>query len=231
MFKKKIMNAAKLDFTNYSPEALRKIRKIINCATIYLPENPSHEFMEAFSEIKLINVANTIYIPNDKTVCNVNGMEILTNVNPKNLYIVNGLAFVASAVSDEPVQMLVNGRVFYKENVNIDFISVNGEATPMDFDFKKAKIYQNKIEINADFIRNSDEGTYIICMNKIKISEDVTEEMLKEKDFHFICQNNIFCKKNVQGYVAANSKIGNRIVTDEKEYLNWDNPLIKKRIK
>ena len=146
------MNVYKLDFTNYSPEALKKIGRIINCATIYLPENPSNEFMEAFSEIKLTNVANTIYLPNDKTVCNVNGMEILTNVNSKNLYIINVLAFVVSAISDGPIQMLVNGRVFYKEDVNIDFISVNGEATPMNFDYEKAKIYQNKIEINADFI-------------------------------------------------------------------------------
>lgn len=231
MFKKKIMNVSKLDFTNYSPQALKKIGRIINCATIYLPENPSNEFMEAFSEIKLTNVANTIYLPNDKTVCNVNGMEVLTNVNPKNFYIVNGFAFVASAISDESVQMVVNGEVFYKDNINIDFVSLNGQATPMNFDYEKAKIYQNKIEINADFIRNSEAGTVIICMNKIKISEDVTEEMLKEKDFHFICQNKIYCKNNVQGYVAANSKLGNRIVTDEKEYLNWENPLIKKKIR
>ena len=231
MFKKRIMNVATLDFTNYSPEALRKIKKIVNCATIFLPKNPSEEFMEAFSEIKLVNIANTIYIPNDKTICKVNGFEVLKNINPKNLYIVNGMAFVVSALSDEPVQMIVNGEVFYKENINIDFVSLNGKATPMDFDYEKAKIYQNKIEINADFIKNSEAGTVVICMNKIKISEDVTEEMLIEKKIQFFCQNKIFCKENVYGYIAANSQIGHKIITDEKEYQNWNNPLIKKKIK
>lgn len=218
MFKKKIVNVATLDFTNYSPKALRKIRKIMNCATLFLPENPSNEFMEAFSEIKLVNIANTIYLPNDKTICKVNGEAELKDVNPKNLYIVNGEAFVLSSVSEEPVQFIVNGEVFYNEDINIDFISVNGEAIPMNFDYEKAKIYHNKIEINADFIKNSEEGTYVVCMNKIKISEDVTEEMLKEKDFHFICCNIIYCKKNVYGYVAANSKIGNKIITDDEAY-------------
>lgn len=230
MFKKKIVNVALVDFTNYSPEALRKIGKIMNCATIYLPQNPSNEFIEAFNEISLINVANVIYVPNDKPLCKVNGFGVLTNIDSKNLYTVNGMAFVVSAISNEPVQMIVNGEIFYNEDINIDFISLNGEATPMSFDYEKAKIYQNKIEINADFIKNSKAGTVVISLNKIKISEDVTEEMLMEKDFHFICMNKIFCKKDVYGYVAANSQVNDKIITDEKEYETWDiNPYLKKK--
>ena len=221
MFKKKIVCVATLDLTNYSPEALRRIKAIVNCATLFLPENPSNEFMEAFSEIKLTNVARIIKFPTNKIVCNSNGFEILSNVNPKNLYITNGLAIVVSAMSDEPVQFISNGELIYNENVNVDFISSNGSSAPVKFDYEKTKIYQDMIEINADFIRNSEEGIYIICINKIKISGDVTDEMLKEKNIHFICTNRIYCKKDVYGYVAANSQICNKIITDEKEYNNF----------
>lgn len=231
MFKKKIMNVAKLDLTSYSSEALRKIGRIINCAMIYLPENPNDEFMQAFSEIKLVNVANIIRIPSDKTICELNGFEVLANANPDNLYIVNGLAILASSLSDKPVQFIVNGCFFYNESVNVDLVSINGKAEQIKFDYEKTKIYQNEIEITADFIKNSPVGTTVICISKIRIAEDVTEQMLADKDFHLICNYQIYCKKDVYGYIAANSKVNYKIVTDEKEYQNWNvnSPLKKKR--
>ncbi|MDE6751429.1 MAG: hypothetical protein K2J59_01470, partial [Eubacterium sp.] len=64
----------------------------------------------------------------------------------------------------------------------------------------------------------SEQGTYIICMNKIKISEDVTDEMLSEKDIHFICSSKIYCKQNVYGYIAANSQGTDKIITDVEAY-------------
>lgn len=218
MFKKKICCVASVNLTNYSPAALRRISKIANCALVFLPENPSVEYMEAFNEISLINVANVIHAPSDKTICSVNGSAILKDVSSKNFYIVNGEAVVLSTVSDEPVPFIVNGQIFYKDDINIECISANGEATPVNFDYEKVKIYQERIEINADFIKHSEQGTYIICMSKIKLSEDVTDEILSEKGIHFICSSKIYCKQNVYGYVAANSQGMDKIITDAEEY-------------
>lgn len=226
MFKKTIKNIASIDFCNYTPEALKKIKKIINVSTIFLPENPSSDFMQTFAEIKLQNVAQTIPVPNNKIRCQVNGTEIITNCNSDNLYITNGIIIVASAVTDKPIQFISNGTVFYNSDVNIDFINLNGTSMPIDFDYKKAKLFNNKIEIDSAFIRNSETGTTVLCGNKIRIAPDVTEEQLIEKDFHFISCNKIFCKKDVYGYVAANSHVSNKIVTDDAKYQNWDKALV-----
>ena len=226
MFKKKIINIASVDLTKYSPAALRKIGKISNCATVFLPENPSNEFIEAYSEIKLFNVANVIRVPQNKQICITNGVQVLANVSADNVYVVNGTAVVLSAVSDEPVSFIVNGSVIYREGLNINFLCVNGAAEMFKCNPDKLKVFTNKIEINADFIRNCETGANILCDNKMKIAQDVSEEMLKEKELYFICMNKVYCKKEVYGYIAANSQMMNKIITDEEEYRNWDKKFI-----
>lgn len=55
IFKRKQVISARsvLDLRDYTPEALREIKSIEAVATLILPENPSPEFMEAFSKIHL----------------------------------------------------------------------------------------------------------------------------------------------------------------------------------
>ena len=70
IFKKKqaIHAQAVVDLRDYTPQALSNIKVIEAVALLILPENPSNEFIEAFSKIKLDAVGFKLNLPSDKKI-------------------------------------------------------------------------------------------------------------------------------------------------------------------
>ena len=82
IFKKKqsIEAQAVVDLREYTPQALNNIKSIEAFALLILPENPSSEFIEAFSKIKLDAVGFTLNLANDKKIAMFNGVTSLSSV-------------------------------------------------------------------------------------------------------------------------------------------------------
>ena len=76
---KKILNTPIADLTHYDAAALQKY-KMINAATVILPENPTSEFMQAYSCIN-VNCATTIKINPSVKIQNANGIIIFNDNN------------------------------------------------------------------------------------------------------------------------------------------------------
>ena len=90
----------------------------------------------------------------------------------------------------------------------------NGLIFEMDFDENKVKLFTNRIEIDSSFIRNVEEGTLIASGDTITLLEDITEEIIIEKNVQFFAGNMIKCGKNIKGCVQARSCVGNKIVSE-----------------
>lgn len=57
---KNMFNTPLLDLRHYSPAALKNI-KMLNAATVILPEKPYEALMEAYGSIPIKNVADEIF--------------------------------------------------------------------------------------------------------------------------------------------------------------------------
>lgn len=211
----RIFNQASVDLRNYTPAALKKIKSITNVATIMLPENPSPEFSEAFAGIKKLNVADTIYLPDNS--CIFNGSSVLTkdDVADNSFVICNGLTIIRDMPKEKNLKLIVNGKLIKTASSFIDIIKVNGSTSTVDTDAKL--IYSiDKLTIDKNFINNLNDKTAIVACGIIFIDNEVTEEMLKSKNIAFYCIGQIAAKKELHGYIRANSQEIAKIYTHEE---------------
>lgn len=217
LFKRKQVISARsvLDLRDYTPEALKGIKSIDAVATLILPENPSPEFMEAFSKIHLEAVGGQFNVANDRKIVKINGVKFSSDISlPDNCFaIMNGIIILCSAIKGENIEYALNGIVLKKKGIQNEgkCISENGIVYEMDFDEDKIKFFSNEVEVDASFIKNLEIGTLVAAGNTITISADVTEEMLINNDIKFFAGNTIKCNKEIMGYVQARSIAGNKI--------------------
>ncbi len=219
IFKKKqaIHAQAVVDLRDYTPQALSNIKVIEAVALLILPENPSSEFIEAFSKIELSAVGFKLNLPSNKKIAMFNGVTSLSNVKlaDNTVGVFNGIVIVGQMIENENAQYIVNGIVLKKIGLqnNSQCLLENGLIFEMDFDENKVKLFSNKIEIDASFIRNVQDGTLIAAGDTIIFNDDISEEIIIEKNLQFFAGNIIKCNKNIKGCVQARSCVGNKIVT------------------
>lgn len=217
--KKQIIEAQSVvDLRDYTPQALNNIKSINAVALLILPENPVNEFIEAFSKIKLDAVGFTLNLPNDKKVAMFNGVTSLSSVKlaDNTVGVFNGIVIIGQMIENENSQYIVNGIVLKKLGLqnNGQCLMENGLIFEMDFDENKVKLFSNKIDIDASFIRNVQDGTLVAAGDTITFNNDVTEEIIVEKNLQFFAGNKIKCNKNVKGCIQARSCVGNKIVSE-----------------
>lgn len=220
IFKKKqsIHAQSVVDLRDYTPQALNNIKVIEAVALLILPENPSNEFIEAFSKIKLDAVGFKLNLPRDKKVAMFNGVTSLSSVklSDNTVGVFNGIVIIGQMLENENAQYIVNGIVLKKIGLqnNGQCLMENGLIFEMDFDENKVKLFSNKIEIDASFIRNVQDGTLIAAGDTIVFNNDITEEIIVEKNVQFFAGNKIKCNKDIKGCVQARSCVGNKIVVE-----------------
>lgn len=217
IFKRKQVISARsvLDLRDYTPEALKGIKRIEAVATLILPENPTPEFIEAFSKIHLDAVGSQFNVAKGRKIVVINGIKQDTDISlPDNSFaVLNGIFLIGSGLKGNNIEFAVNGILLKKKGIQDDAkcLAENGIVYELDFDEDKIKFFSNEVEVDSSFIRNLEPGTLVAAGNSITISADVTEEMLINNDIKFFAGNTIKCNKEIMGYVKANSVAGNKI--------------------
>lgn len=215
--KKKLKNLPMLDLTNYTPQALRNIKSISNVSTLLVADG-DEAYIEALSEIELENIACKVSVPYGKDVITINGFAVLTNqtVKKDGVYLVNGCAVVYDLDEEMNISIGTNGTVILQRNSKVNLLFTNGSVAVVDFDSSKLKMFENKVTVDSNFVKEAEIGTVLAASNKLYICDDVTADMLREKEIYFISGNKIICKKELWGYIQNHSHVSNKIVENEK---------------
>lgn len=221
--KKTIQAVATLDLRQYTPKALEGISKIRAVATIILPENPSAEFVEAYSKISKSAVAHELHLPASGKICTVNGSAVISNetVLPDSIYMVNGLVLVGDIDESKRANFAVNGMLIKKKGSCVNITSANGAVVEADFDENNVKMFDGQYNIDMNFIRCVEKGVWIIVDGKMFIEKDVTEEAIIEKDVHFIADGKIICGKEIMGCILSRAIVDGKVMTYE-EYESFE---------
>lgn len=210
--KKKIINQSQLDLRNYAPKELEKI-DIINASLVILPEHPGEELMTAYSNVKIKNIASTIYLPDNRKIASFNGTAVLSKetIIPDAIHMINGLSIIKHIESDKPIEIMVNGLTIYGQNTKLNFLSQNGLIADVPFEINYAKIFGADTKIDSLFIENLSDGTVIAAGNDMIIYNDVTLDLLKSKQIYFASGHKIKCDYSILGYIQTIATAGNRI--------------------
>lgn len=213
MLRKKVIQAVgTLDLRSYSAAAVGMIKKIRSVGMVILPKDASEEFMEAYGQIDFQAVGSVLTLDKEDMICELNGFSVLTGdtVKENTIYVVNGFAVVHSLTSDLVPRFVVNGFVLKEKNSSAEFLSVNGKIMEAE-DLSKAKIMPDILKLDTSVLNNLETGSVLVISNNLIVDDYVSEELLKEKNIHFIVGNKILCNKSVYGYIAAHSDVGNKI--------------------
>lgn len=200
----RIFNQAYIDLRGFSPQALKKIKSITNVALVLLPENPSAEFSEAYAAIKKTNIASETNISGN--ACIFNGMSILSkeDIADNSIVVCNGLSVIRDMPKDKKIRLIVNGVLIKSPSAFLEIIKINGTTYTIDDDAKLIKSI-SELTIDTNFIGNLSEKTAIIACGKIYIENDITEEMLQSKGIVFYDIAQVIARKELHGYIQANS--------------------------
>lgn len=209
--KRKIINAATADLRNYTAAALRQI-KLINAATVILPEEPDPDFIEAYGNIT-VNTATQIHLSPDRRIVDSNGILEITesNYNPDDLIYSNGIILIHSIQNEKPIDILSNGVVIFDKNAKVNILSSNGVSVSVPFEFDSTKVFPNKANLGKQFFESIADKTVICCGNELRIDDDVDLEVIKQKEIFIASGNSIKCSSEIIGYVQTISTVGNKI--------------------
>lgn len=200
----RITNQAFVDLRSFSPEALKKIKSITNVALVMLPENPTAEFSETYAAIKKMNVTSETNISGN--ACIFNGMSILgkDDIADGSIVVCNGLAIIRDMPKEKNLRIIVNGVLIKSPSAFMEIVKINGTVYTIDDDAKLIKSI-SKLIIDKNFIGNLSDKTAIINCGKIYIENEVTEAMLQSKGIVFYDTAQITARKELHGYIQANS--------------------------
>lgn len=212
----RIINQPTVDLRGFTPEALRKIKSIVNVASVLLPEDMPEGFSEAYTQIKKMNVAGEIRVPDSAQFFNGSVYLSRQDVTADSVIMCNGIVFVRDIPEEMNVRMIVNGTLIKAESAFVTVSSINGTKVEVSDD---VQLIKGKAELNFDkgFADNISEKTIIVACGKIHISDEITEEMLSAKQVKFIAAGKIFAREELHGYINANSDAVGKILTEEKK--------------
>lgn len=217
LFKKRISSVPTLDLRNYTPKALSGIKSISSCAILLLPKNPSEEFMNQFSRIKLNAVAMTLNAEPEKTFKLFNGVSIVSRetVDDNSICLCNGVTFISKTEELKNVDFIFNGMLIKNKDAKFNSLSCNGGSVEWDFDESKIMLYTNKVEVDSSFLKNCKDGAIIAAGNKVVLDSGVKEEDIVSKDIRFVAGNKVVCDKSIYGCVASRSAVGNKVSCED----------------
>ncbi len=212
----RIINQPTVDLRGFTPEALRKIKSITNVASVLLPENMPDGFSEAYMQIKKMNIAGEIRVPDSAQFFNGDVTLTRKDVTKDSVILCNGIAFVRDIPEEMNVRMIINGTLIKTESAFVTVTSINGTKVEVGDDVKLVK-GKAQLKFDKSFADNIGEKTIIVACGKIHISDEVTEEMLSAKQVKFIAVGKIFARRELHGYIQANSESVGKILTEEEE--------------
>lgn len=214
--KKNVINEALLDLRKFTPQALENVAQI-NSACVIFPENPSDEFMSAYGNIKVKNVASTLNLPVDKKFVTFNGDVVLSQANytENAIHMINGLCIIEKIESENPVEIFSNGETVYDGSTKINFIMQNGDCVKIPFEIKDSKVFPTNVKIDSLFVENLKDNTVVAAGTSMVIYNDVSLELLKSKQIYFVAGTKIKCDAGILGYIQTIATAGVKIEVNE----------------
>lgn len=197
------------------PEAIRQIEKICDIAQLILPSDASPEVMSAFASVPMEDIANILYIPQKAELSCINGVGVINAASKVERYInINGVALVKNIADDAKVTININGFCLIDEPLKghpgIVLSSVNGLVAYGDLSIEP-KFFNNEVTLDADTIRYLKNKQLVCVGNELTFADDVSVELLVEKELNFFVGNKLICPKHLAGYLKANATIGNKL--------------------
>lgn len=210
--RKSVINETVLDLRKYTPQALENVKLLNTCCVIF-SENPSEDLMTAYGNIKTKNVAATLNLPDDKKIITYNGITVLnqSNYTENAIHLINGLGVIQKIESTEPIEIYSNGFIVYDGSTKIKFIMQNGTCVKTPFEIQDVKTFTADVKIDSLFVESLKNNTVVIAGNDIVIYNDITLELLKEKQIYFAAGNKIKCNYNILGYIQTIATAGKKI--------------------
>lgn len=218
-FKRKtISNVAVFDLRPYAVgDSLSSIKKIENVATLIIPKDMDEKAATAFAKITIKNVASTIKLDKDAEVHTSNGSAVIESINDPGVHLINGINIIKNISPDKDIQLMINGIVIFdkacKDRVNI--IACNGITHYVDLS-GDVKLYPNKTSIDAKSLQYVDNGITFVAGNKIILEDDVTSDILAEKNVKLVAGNKVVCGDDAMAYVRTNAIVGNKVQSLEE---------------
>lgn len=229
----KIVDQAVVDLRNFTARALGKIKLIQDVAVVILPEEMSDDFAEAYTSIKKIDIAKEVQLKKQTIINIINGFADIdkTSVAKDSVIVCNGTLIAKDIPEDFNIGLIVNGAVLKHQSAYITIISLNGQCT----DIPDGYTLLNSVtvmEIDKNALINMKKKTMIAAVARLYFKDDVTEELLKEKEVIFRAVSKIFAPEKLHGYITSNSSSIGKLLKEGKEedyWLNKQKSLTNKR--
>lgn len=201
-----------------SVEGARGIERIENVALLLLPKDAAPEVMEALCAIPRSNVASVLYLDIAGDVRIGNGLIELNDksfrADGSTVAISNGCALVRSLSPETRGSVVANGILAIHESLRdvcaLDFPLINGCIQYADFE--DAKLYPSCLDADAAFLSYLKPKTLLVVGDTLYMADDVTAELLEQKQVQIIVGNKLYCYPQAASYLKATSTVGNGVV-------------------
>ncbi len=217
-----------------SVEQANAVEEICDIGTLILPKTLDSETSAAVMEIPKYDIGTTVYLDPQDELKSVNGVAFLTDgdfsKDHQTILMINGVAVVKEISPETRGAIICNGVILVhenmKQNFNIEIMQLNGVKHYIDFN--DISVQQNQGRLDADMLEYLEPKTLLFVGNKLDVAENVTSQMLKEKELIVYVGNKLRCYPQSAGYIRAKGFIGNKLIVrgideDDFDQEEWEN--------
>ena len=199
-------NLPVLDLRKLSVEEAKQIEKIENVAVLLLPDDGDPELRSAIAAIPKKNVACTLQVSSQNSCAVYNGIYVGTkeDLSKDQIIIVNGAGVISDCPEESRARFVINGMMVRKSGVDLNILQLNGLNAAADFENVVTQL--EGLEVDRDLLEFSENKTLFLSVDEMKISEDVSKELLLEKQPYFVSVAEIRCAKEISAYVRLHAQ-------------------------
>ena len=199
-------NLPVLDLRKLSVEEAKQIEKIENVAVLLLPDDGDPELRSAIAAIPKKNVACTLQVSSQNSCAVYNGIYVGTkeDLSKDQIIIVNGAGVISDCPAESRARFIVNGMMVRKSGVDLNILQLNGLNAAADFENVVTQL--EGLEVDRDLLEFSENKTLFLSVDEMKISRDVSKELLLEKQPYFASVAEIQCAKEISAYVRLHAQ-------------------------
>ncbi len=189
-----------------SVKEAKKIKKIMNVAVLLLPDDGDPELRSAIAAIPKQKVVCTLQVPSQIPCAVYNGIYMGTkeDLSKDQIIIVNGAGIISDCPAESRARFVINGMIVRKSGVDLNILELNG--LNVFFDFESTVTGLERLEVDRDLLELSENKTLFLSVGEMKISRDVSKELLLEKQPYFASVAEIQCAKEISAYVRLHAQ-------------------------
>ncbi len=188
-------------------EAAKAIEEMANIGIIILLENGDPEVMNAIAAIPKKNVGNTITLPMDAKIAQMTGEIQFTSaiLQKEGLILATGDCIVPEPVAECNAELHVTGNLIYPKTSAIKINGITGNSQALDYEHYIS--IDDDFELDAATLELTDYKTLFEIDGDVRVTKDVTLELLKEKMPYFLVDGNVRCQKEVAAFFKLRAEI------------------------